>query len=177
MRIQETNLREFSGARSIVVGVNGSRASLAALRWAVAEAEARKVPLVTVHAWEPSVRRRAPYATVAERRTPAEDRESGQRLVQVAVAAVRMAHPGADVRAVLAEGPPVAVLLRYSDDALLLTLGQSLYRDGSPTELGPVTRACVRESHCPVVTVPELRTTARHSELPPVAPVATALAG
>ncbi|WP_078863822.1 universal stress protein [Streptomyces sp. AcH 505] len=177
MNIQETNVPEFAGARPIVVGVNGSRASLAALQWAVVEAAKLNVPLVMVHAWEPSGRLRAPYASVTERRTPAEDRATGQRLVQAAVSAVLTAHPGADVRAALTEGPPVPVLLRYTDDALLLALGQSLYQDGSPTVLGPVTRACVSESRCPVVTVPDFPVTAHDGELPAAAPLEAAFVG
>lgn len=136
-----------------------------------------QVPVLTVHAWEPSAPRRAPYATAAQRRTPAEDRDEGQRLVQAAVSAVLVAHPGADVRTVLAQGPPVAVLLRYSDDALLLSLGQSLHQDGTPTELGPVIRACVRGSHCPVVTVPESHAAARYSALPTGTALEAVLAG
>lgn len=176
MRIQETNATDFVGVRPIVVGVSGSRASLAALRWAVAEAAALKVPVLTVHAWEPSARRRAPYATAAQRHTPAEDRDNGQRLIQAAVSAVLAAHPGADVRTVLAEGPPVAVLLCYTDDALLLSLGQSLHQDGTATELGPVVRACLRGSHCPVVAVPEFHVASRHSALPTGATLETAVA-
>ena len=45
----------------IVVGVKRSAASLAALRWAAAEARLRHVALHVVHAWEPAVRR-ASYA-------------------------------------------------------------------------------------------------------------------
>lgn len=177
MRNQGTNAADFDGARPIVVGVNGSRASLAALKWAVAEAAARDVPLVTVHAWEPSARRRAPYATAAERRTPTEDRDNGQRVVQAAVSAALTAHPGADVQAALAEGPPSAVLLRCTDNALLLALGQSLHPNGTPTELGPVTRACVQGAHCPVVTVPESLAATHRSDLPAAVPLAGALAG
>lgn len=177
MKTQETNATDPVGVRPIVVGVSGSRASYAALRWAVVEAAALGVPMVAVHAWEPSARLRAPYATAAERRSPAEDQDEGERVVQAAVSAVLATHPGVDVRATLAEGPPNAVLLRHTGSALLLALGQSLHQNGAPTELGPVTRACVKKSHCPVVTVPEFRTVSRRSELPMEAALETALAG
>ncbi len=66
----------------------------------------------------------------------------------------------------LAEGRPVPVLLRHADDALLLALGRRLPGAGAPPGLGPVARDCVRNAHCPVVTVPEPRTTPARRDLP-----------
>src|SRR6202023_1378930 len=49
----------------IVVGVDGSIASLAALRWAVREAGLRESALQVVRAWEDTAKRVAPYASHA----------------------------------------------------------------------------------------------------------------
>ncbi len=51
--------------QEIVVGVSGSRASVAALRWAADEAGRRHVRLNAICAWDPSPRP-APYAGVGE---------------------------------------------------------------------------------------------------------------
>ncbi|WP_329139332.1 universal stress protein [Streptomyces sp. NBC_01476] len=147
-------MSENTAERPIIVGVNGSPASLAALHWAATQAQLLHVPVVTVQTWEPSVRLRAPYATEAPRRTPAEDRVQAQQRLRRAVTEVRVAHPDADVRAELVEGAPVVVLLRYARRARLLALGHGLHDNGLPTELGPVARDCLREARCPVVTIP-----------------------
>ncbi|TKA09453.1 universal stress protein [Actinacidiphila oryziradicis] len=125
-------MSEFTDARPIVVGVNGSLGSLTALRWAASEAHLLRVPLVVVHAWEPTAGLLAPYAPAATRRTPAEDRDRAKRVLHTALSAVLgpLAQPA--VRAVLAEGPPAAVLLRHADDALLLALGRHAPADGVP---------------------------------------------
>ena len=57
----------------IVVGVKRSAASLAALRWAAAEARLRHATLHVVHAWEPAARR-ASYAILGD--SPAGERVS-----------------------------------------------------------------------------------------------------
>ncbi|MHC5909315.1 universal stress protein, partial [Streptomyces sp. S6] len=49
----------------IVVGVDGSEESLAALRWAAGQARLLNARVVAVHAWEPAGHRLAPYASVA----------------------------------------------------------------------------------------------------------------
>nr|WP_308188769.1 universal stress protein [Streptomyces sp. MNU89] len=67
---------------------------------------------------------------------------------------------GSRVRAVLAEGPPAAVLLRYADEALLLALGRRPPPGPGPGPVppdaggGPVARDCLRHARCPVVVVP-----------------------
>lgn len=146
---------DLTGSSTIVVGVSGSRASRAALHWAASQAQLLHVPLVTVHAWEPSCHLRAPYAPADTCRTATEDRTRGERLLRAAVAAVRLEHPDTEIRSELVEGASVCVLLACADDALLLALGQGRTEEGEPGELGPVTRDCVRKAHCPVVTVPD----------------------
>src|SRR5581483_11299762 len=51
-----------SGAAPIVVGLDGSEASMAALRWAAEEAAAHGAPLIAVHVIDPRAHRFAPYA-------------------------------------------------------------------------------------------------------------------
>jgi nucleotide-binding universal stress UspA family protein len=57
--------------RRIVVGVDGSAASQAALRWAAGEAGLRRAGLLVIHVWDRTRRQIAPYATRRGRPTPA----------------------------------------------------------------------------------------------------------
>ena len=69
------------GKPRIVVGVDESPASLAALRWAAREAGLRATRLQVVQAWERARWRVAPYASCVRLRGPDEDRaEAGARL-------------------------------------------------------------------------------------------------
>lgn len=145
----------FTAAGPIVVGVNGSTASLAALRWATAQARLLGVPVVVVHVWERSKGTRAPYASVA-RRTAAEELAGAEQVLGSALAAARTSEGSPpDVRGVLVEGSPVSVLLRHAQDALVLALGRRISPVGTPSPAAPVVRDCLRTAPCPVITVPE----------------------
>src|ERR1039458_9178278 len=65
--------------RRVVVGVNGSMASLAALRWAAREAGLRQARLHVVRALDPGRVRAAPYAGYARRLARGEPGRRGGR--------------------------------------------------------------------------------------------------
>ncbi len=132
----------------IVVGVYGSPASLAALRWAVREAALRDVPLHAVRAWQDEARWVAPYAS--RRRLPAgrESRAAARATLEHAVLTVAGTLPTADVRVEVAEGLPARVLIDYAAHAGLLVLGRYT-RDA----LGPVARVCLHRAPCPIVLI------------------------
>ncbi|SDN48348.1 Nucleotide-binding universal stress protein, UspA family [Streptomyces sp. cf386] len=141
-------------ADGIVVGVDGSEASVAALRWAAEQARALGTPVVAVHAWEPATAGFAPYAPASARPTVSEQRE---RAAEVLASAVRQAfgpRVGPDLRAVVAEGPAARVLLRYARGALLLVLGRRAHGQWELPAVGTVGRDCLRHATVPVVTVP-----------------------
>ncbi|MDH6546995.1 universal stress protein [Streptomyces sp. SAI-041] len=142
------------GGDRIVVGVDGSEASRAALRWATEAARRLGAEVVAVHAWDPAPAL-APYARVRDRAQQAAQRE---RAAEVLAAAVReTVGPRVDpaVRAVLVEGPAARVLLQQSRGALLLALGLSRpVQDGLRPAVSPVGRECLRGSPVPVVAVP-----------------------
>jgi nucleotide-binding universal stress UspA family protein len=138
----------------IVVGVDGSPASLAALRWAVQDATAHAAPLWIVHVLDPRERRRAPYAPAANWDDDATDAVAiAEELIERDAAA--------SVQRIFEVGPPARMLLRHCADARLLVLG---HNDGHrwpdptrgycPTALGPTARACVQGASCPVLVVP-----------------------
>ncbi len=146
--------------RRIVVGVDRTGASVAAMTWAAREAALRGAVLHAVHAWQPPDRERAPYAPGP----PRLDREADRRAAEDGLTGVVREALGADGRSLdgavleVMEGRPVPVLLRSAAGAELLVLGGASAppRDRSapvPDQVGPVARACLRTAPCPVVVV------------------------
>jgi nucleotide-binding universal stress UspA family protein len=137
----------------IVVGVSGgSRASVAALRWAADEARRRHTRLSVICAWDHSLRP-APYAEVGKSHT---DDRARAALRSGLATAMRIAFgrvPPADVDAELTEGVPERVLIDRSTVADLLVLGSACPPDAGGLPVGPVIRACLGRARCPVVVV------------------------
>ncbi|MFL1897811.1 universal stress protein [Streptomyces tauricus] len=145
---------DVCAGRDIVVGVDGSDASLAALRWAAWQARALRAEVTVVHAWEPSARRAAPYAPVSARPTAEEERLQAAQVLAGTVRAAFGRRIDTCVRAVLVEGPPARVLLRYAHGALLLALGRKALGTPGQSPVGAVGRECLRHAPIPVVAVP-----------------------
>ncbi|KUL24591.1 universal stress protein [Streptomyces regalis] len=131
-------MTEFADGNSIVVGVDGSEASMAALRWAAQQARALGADVVAVHAWEPVESGRAPYAPAAERPTAAEQRDQAAQLLVSTLRQVLGTRIDPIVRAVVLEGPPARVLLRQAQGALLLALGRTAHRQYGLPAMGTV---------------------------------------
>lgn len=124
----------------ITVGFDGSRPSLAALRWALAAARTDSSSVHVVTSYTP---KNGESIDVA--RTRAE-------------ATVNLAtHEGADdvelVRRAI-PGEPTEVLLECSEHSRLLVIGRHGTSGMIHSALGSVPDACVRLSACPVVIVP-----------------------
>jgi nucleotide-binding universal stress UspA family protein len=137
----------------IVVGVDGSAASLAALRWAAAEAAAHGAPLVALHVHDPRNRRRAAYAQAAGQDVDPDDRldEIEQQIESGLMTPVEQVYE---------VGVPSEFLVHRTARARMLVLGQAEQHrrhDGESFRhepaLGTVARACVARAVCPVVVV------------------------
>lgn len=147
-------MTERADDNGIVVGVDGSEASVAALRWAEKQARALDAQVVAVHAWEPAAARFAPYAPAAARPTAEEQRERAAALLAAAVQDAFGPRSSPAVRAVVVEGPPARVLLQHTRGALLLALGRKAHGQWEAPAIGTVGRDCLRHATVPVVTVP-----------------------
>jgi nucleotide-binding universal stress UspA family protein len=138
------------GMRGIVVGVDGSVASLAALRWAGREARLRGTPIHVVRAVEDEPRLRAPYASRHRMHGHGVDRAAvGARLEETARDALGPQPEPLVVE--VADGLAARVLLERAAGADLLVLGISAH--SAPDTLGPVAQVCLRNAPCPVVVV------------------------
>ena len=135
----------------IVVGVDESPASLAALRWAAREAGLRAARLQVVQAWERARWRVAPYATRVGLRGGDEDSAAAGARLEGAVRTMLGPGSAIPVTVEVAEGLATQVLLDRAAGADLLVLGgvASTGRDA----IGPVARDCLRHPPCPIVVV------------------------
>jgi nucleotide-binding universal stress UspA family protein len=140
-----------TGQRHIVVGVSGSRASVAALRWAADEARRRHAGLRAICAWDPSLRP-ASYANVGAGNPTENTRARAGGLAAAVRAAFGPVRP-ACLHTELAEGVPERVLIARSAGADLLVLGLPRLQDAAGLSVGPVLRTCLVRARCPVVVV------------------------
>lgn len=128
----------------LVVGVDGSAHSAAAVDWAFEEAAVRGARLRALYVRLP------PVAGCDE----AADFRESRRLLSEAVAGRTAAYPDVDLRHEVVTGHPVEVLTKESEHALGLIVG-SRGRGGFPGMLlGSVSQGAVLHARCPVVTVP-----------------------
>ncbi|GAA2015764.1 universal stress protein [Catenulispora yoronensis] len=137
----------------IVVGVDDSPSSRAALRWAVAEAELRGTGLHVVSAWE------IPFAKAGQDDDddplPAVPSLEQAALSELAAAVAEAGGDPADpaTRIELVHGSPSRVLIDAAKDADLVVLGSRGRGGFSGLVLGSVGRQVIHHAACPVVVV------------------------
>jgi nucleotide-binding universal stress UspA family protein len=140
------------GVRRIVVGVDGSAESVAALGWACREASLSAAEVHAVLALEAACHRVASYAVPAPRQLTGSwgaAREVLRRAVSEAVSLF----PGVSVCTDITEGLAARVLLDHAAHADMLVLGQTSHGPDPYRGAGPVIRACLRAAPCPVVII------------------------
>jgi len=133
--------------RRIVVGVDGSAESAAALRWACREASLRGAEVHAVHAREAPCHSMPSYAVPAQAGPP----DDGIDVMWRAVMPDRV--PGVHVRTQVVDGLAARVLLERCEGADMLVLGTASDTPGATRSAGPVIRACLRRAPCPVVVI------------------------
>jgi nucleotide-binding universal stress UspA family protein len=144
---------------TIVVGVDGSEPSLAALRFAAEEAELRDARLVAVHAWvfvppvavgEPGL---APIpATDFPGQLEAQS-EAAEGELETALAGAFAAGAPVEIERKLVEDDPGQALVRESASADLVVVGSRGRSGITAALLGSVSRHVVDHAVCPVVVV------------------------
>jgi nucleotide-binding universal stress UspA family protein len=136
---------------TVVVGVDGSRASLAALTAALTEAARRRREVEVVTVWSQPVTEPARDGLFLSRAA----RRRALRVQSMATAlATRLTGVRVPVTGVLLDGDPAEILVQASTGAAELVVGAP--HSGTP-DTGPtasVTRRCLSEAACPVRVVP-----------------------
>ncbi|MBP2705087.1 universal stress protein [Microbispora sp. RL4-1S] len=145
---------ERRGAR-VVVGVDGSPASEAALGFALAEAELRDGRVEAVCGWwDPGVLpgpERLPFVRPETLRAEAIER------FEHAVAGWKAEHPKVPIETRFVVETPRRALLDAAKDADLLVVGSRGIGSSPKLLLGPVTQTALHEAPCPVAVVPPAR--------------------
>ena len=138
----------------IVVGVDGSDESVAALEWAAQEARSRGAVLTIVTAWQfpHSAYLGLPGAMIPDEL--GEDLEWGAKETQAD--ALHRALPsgaGVPVETLVVEGPPASVLIDAASGADMLVVGSRGLGGFRELLLGSVSQQCAHHASCPVVIV------------------------
>jgi len=130
----------------VVVGVDGSPDSDAALRWALGEAEAHGGEVIAVFAWQ------MPFISNPGAFDRAELEQSGKDFLVNRVSAIAPS-PRVPLTPLVAEGDAAESLVAASEDADVLVVGT---RDRSPligAMLGAVSLRVAAAARCPVMLV------------------------
>ena len=137
------------GERRIVVGVDGSASSTAALAWAVKQAALTGAVVDAVIAWEVP----ANYSFLVQ--VPTDINYAGIAAQVVADTIAEVSGPGEQVkiRSTATEGNPARVLLDASKGAELLVVGSRGHGGFTEALLGSVSQHCVHHATCPVVVI------------------------
>ncbi len=159
--------------RGVLVGVDGSAASKAAVAWATRDAAMRKISLTLVHVVVPVV----PTSSVSpEFAFPSDffrwQEDQAVRVLEEArdtvTASSHDASP-AQVHSVVLHGGAVATLVDLSKDADMIVVGARGMGAFSRALLGSVSTGLVHHAHCPVAVI--------HEDAPEVAADAPVLVG
>ena len=137
----------------IVVGVDGSPSSKAALAWAVEQAGLTSASVEAVISWHyPIMAGGVPFAPIAV----AENADFGGFAALVLTDAIaKTVDPDGPVKisSVVREGNAAQVLLDVAKGAELLVVGSRGHGGFTEALLGSVSQACVHHARCPVVII------------------------
>jgi nucleotide-binding universal stress UspA family protein len=136
----------------IVVGVDGSASSKAALRWAITQAELTGASVEAITGWHYPVTVGSAWAPVAGL-ADTDFEQIAVRLLSQAVAEVTDPASKVDVSTTVRQGNAAQVLLDASKDADLLVVGSRGHGGFAEALLGSVSQHCVHHATCPVVII------------------------
>jgi nucleotide-binding universal stress UspA family protein len=147
-----------SAGQSVVVGIDGSAASDAALGWAAEEAYGLGLPLRLLHVVEGQLKRTRYLSDSAIDEEVRSIIERAQHEVEK--------HPGIQAHTEVEIGVPATELVKASRDASLLVLGRRGRGTFGRLLLGSVSTAAASRSMVPTVVVPEGWDRAAHAQEP-----------
>lgn len=138
-----------AGGGPIVVGVDGSPTSEAALAWAFEEAAARRAPLVALHAWQDAMVDTSVALLID---WVAEEAEQ-HRVLADRLAGWAAKYPDVPVERVVVLDRPAHALRERSAGAQLVVVGSRGRGGFAGAVLGSVSRSVLQHAACPVVIV------------------------
>jgi nucleotide-binding universal stress UspA family protein len=160
-----TNVQRYG----IVVGVDGSAASNAAVYWAADEAARRDVPLTLVHMLNTYVPTypQIPMATGVAEWQEEDGRKALEHAVKIAEDAVSAGRKIA-ITSNFKTSPPMPTLVDLSEDADMVVVGSNGRGAVGRVLLGSVSSGVVRRAKCPVAVIRDEAPAMPHPEQAPV---------
>ncbi|HVB06752.1 MAG TPA: universal stress protein [Acidimicrobiales bacterium] len=138
----------MSSLRPVVVGVDGSEPSRAALRWGAEEARLRGLPLEAVITWE--------FPNTDGWDYPDLDLDLGEdakKMIDETITSVLGETPDAPVTATVIHGHAALVLVERSEEAALVVVGSRGHGGFAGLLLGSVSEHLAAHARCPVAII------------------------
>ncbi|MGZ4511152.1 MAG: universal stress protein [Candidatus Limnocylindrales bacterium] len=129
-------MTEPARTKSIVAGIDGSKAAIRAALWAVDEAVSRDVPLRLLYATERG-----------------DSQVTAEMAVRQAVTAIQAAGKPVKIETGIVHGPAVGSLIRSSASAAMVCVGAVGLRHFQPGRVGSTAAALAISARCPVAIV------------------------
>ncbi len=131
----------------IVVGIDGSAASLVALEWAARQAELTNAALRIIGTWD--------WPTSFGWAVPIPDgfdpEQNVQKALDQAAVETRAKHPAIEITTAALQGHPAPLLVEESKGADLLVVGSRGHGEFVGMLIGSVSEFCATNAHCPVL--------------------------
>ncbi len=138
----------------IIVGVDGSDSSRAALQWAYDEAAHHGASLTAVMTWHPpTLPQSPPYGALTEKDYESQPKLEALGVLDGLIAQLEKRDPEVDLRTSIEEGSPAKVLIERSKGADLMVVGSRGHGGFAGMLLGSVSQHLVAHADCPVVVV------------------------
>jgi nucleotide-binding universal stress UspA family protein len=134
----------------VIVGVDGSRASESAIRWAASEAVARGTRLEVLHAFVWSMF----HVPLGPTEAAPGMRAAAERILREAVETAEKAAPGLEIDSTLVDGFPSPIMNAASRNAGLLVIGSRGLGTALGLLLGSTGIDLTAGAHCPVAVIP-----------------------
>ncbi len=138
-----------NSSHRMVVGVDGSAGSMAALEWVAHLADLTWSTVEAITTWEWP----ASYGIALFLPTEYDPAAAADTMLRDAVKIAQDAHPGVAFLPVVVEGHPAPVLTRASRDADLLAVGSRGHGEFAGMLIGSVSEYCTLHAHCPVLVI------------------------
>ena len=140
--------------KRIVVGVDGSDRSRAALLWAYNEAAHHEAAITVVSTWHPpALPMTPPYGSLPPEGYVTQPEKAALDMLERFVVELDARTPPVDVRTSVEKGNPAEVLIERSKEADLMVVGSRGHGGFKGMLLGSVSQHLVAHSECPVVVV------------------------
>ncbi|MCX4776223.1 universal stress protein [Streptomyces sp. NBC_01264] len=137
-------------SRTVIAGLDGSPASLAAAEWAAREARRRRLPLKLLHAveeWVPS------YGYALQTAATPSPQYWGERIPREVAQELAERHPDLEITTEQVDGRPLTVLTAAAQGAELLVMGSRGLTAMAGFLVGSVSQAVLAHAERPVVVV------------------------